>query len=482
MPLAGLPSRSLFQLPGTDTRGFRRGQLHLRESFPKLVGMQSLRDARKQAWLSCARLSLATTHIAIIVFVLSLVIYAFSAQGSPTAYNLTQAGEVARVSISVAERGAFSDPFSSLPTGSTAHVAPAYVFVYAAVAKLFGEGRAGAITLRFLNLGFLALQLALLPVLSERLGLGVLPGMCAAVFGMIVQPYRVLPGWESLFTGALMLVLCVLTLRYFKSPRDWQHSALLGFLWGIALLASPQCVLLLFAWSHIAAMENSPEQLARARRAMVVVVAGVALACLPWLLRNYQRFHAVFFVRDNFGLELFTSNNACAQPTLLENINSLCHFKTHPNPNPDIAGELMDKGEIQFNREKLQQALAWISANPRAFASLTGRRILKFWFPYLGNLRYAIPTGLLTILSFAGLAMMFRNHRRAALLLGSTFLLYPLVHYVVQFEARYRYPIFWATFLAAGYAVIEIVRWLGKAPQANVSTPNRQDEMVAVSK
>ena len=76
--------------------------------------------------------------------------------------------------------------------------------------------------------------------------------------------------------------------------------------------------------------------------------------------------------------------------------------------------------------------------------------------------------------------MMFRNHRRAALLPGSTLLLYPLVHYVVQFEARYRYPIFWATFLAAGYAVIEIVRWLGKTPQANA--PNRQDEMVAVSK
>lgn len=394
--------------------------------------------------------SLSTPHIALAIFSLSFAIYAFSPQGSPTSHSLTQAGEVARVSISVAERGTFTDPFYSLPTGFTAHVAPAYVFVYAAVAKVFGEGRAGAIALWSFNVGFLALQLALLPVLSEELGLGVLPGICAAVLGVIVQPYRVLPAWESLFTGALIVLLCVLTLPYFKSPRDWQHSALLGFLWGVAILASPQCVLLLFAWPHIAAMGNSPEQLARARRAMLVVVAGAAIACLPWFIRNYQRFHTVFFIRDNFGLELFTSNNACAQPTLLENFNSRCHFKTHPNPNPDISGELIDKGEIQFNREKLHQALAWISANPRAFASLTGRRILRFWFPYLGSLRYAIPTGALTILSFVGLAMMFRNHRRAALTLGSTLLLYPLVHYVVQFEARYRYPIFWATCLAAG--------------------------------
>jgi hypothetical protein len=419
--------------------------------------------------------SLSTTNIAIIVFVLSFLIYAFSPQGRPETYKLNQAGEVARVSVSVAERGTFADPYSSLPTGFTAHVAPAYVFVYAAVAKAFGMGRAGAIALWSLNIGFLALQFALLPALSERLRLGVLPGVLAAAFGVIVQPYRVLPLWESLFTGTLMILLCVLTLPYFESPGDWQHSVLLGFLWGIMILANPQCVLLLFAWPHFAAMRNSREQLARARRAMLVVLAGAAVACLPWFIRNYQRFNAVFFVRDNFGLELYTSNNSCAQPTLLENINSRCHFQTHPNPNPEIAGELMDKGEIQFNREKLHQALNWISANPRAFASLTWRRFVRFWFPYLGGFRYAIPTGILTVFSFVGLVLMFWNqsgiNRRAALILGAPLLLYPLVHYFVQFEARYRYPIFWATFLPAAYAVLQCVNWLRKVPQ-----PNRNEE------
>ena len=235
-------------------------------------------DVSKETSLSSECRSLSTTHLAIIIFSLSFVIYAFSPQGSPSAYNLTQAGEVARVAISVADRATFGDPFSSLPTGFTAHVAPAYVLFYAAVAKLFGEDRAGAVALWSLNVGFLALQFALLPVLSDRLGLGVLPGIFAAMFGVIVQPYRVLPLWESLFTGALMVVLCVITLPYFKSPRDWQHSVLLGFLWGIAILASPQCVLLMFAWPYVAAMGNSPEQWARARRAMLVVIAGAAFA------------------------------------------------------------------------------------------------------------------------------------------------------------------------------------------------------------
>jgi hypothetical protein len=430
-------------------------------------------DAATQTSLSLVGRSLTTTRLAIIIFTLSFLIYGFSSQGSPATYNLVQPGELARVAMSVAERGTFADPFASLPTGFTAHVAPAYVFLYAAVAKLFGAGRWGAIALWSLNVGFLALQFALLPVLSDRLGLGVLPGVCAAVLDVIVQPYRVLPLWESLFTGVLMVVLCVLTLPYFQSPRDWQHSFVLGFLWGIAILASPQCVLLMFAWPCVAAIENSPAQWARARRAMVVVVAGAALACVPWFIRNYQRFHGVFFVRDNFGIELATSNNACAQPTLLENINSKCHSKTHPNPNPDLAGEVMDKGEIQFNREQLQQGLAWILSNPRAFAWLTGRRFVRFWFPYLGGFRYAIPTAILTVLSFAGLAIMFRNNRRAAWILASTLLSYPLVHYVVQFEARYRYPILWATFLPAAYAISETARWMRRAPQANLSSAKR---------
>jgi hypothetical protein len=146
----------------------------------------------------------------------------------------------------------------------------------------------------------------------------------------------------------------------------------------------------------------------------------------------------------------------------------------------------MDKGEINFNREKLHQAMAWISANPQAFASLTRRRFVRFWFPYLGGLRYAIPTGILTVFSLVGLALMFWNqsgaNRRAALMLAAPLLLYPLVHYVVQFEARYRYPIFWATFLPASYAILECVNWLRKAQETDVNALKQRDELVSSSK
>ena len=398
-------------------------------------------------------------HLSLLIFTVTYVLYAFSAQGNPPSFEMPRAGEVVRVALSVARSGEFADPYNSFPTGPTAHPAPGYVLVFAAVAKVFGEGYAGAIVLWALNLAFLALQLALLPVLSERLGLGVLPGVLAAAFGAIFQPYRVLPEWETLLVGAWLVVLCVLTVPYFRAPASWKHSLLLGFLWGMALLTNPLCVLLLLAWPHFASSGNAPGERSRARRAMLVVLAGAALVCLPWVVRNYRQFHSIFFIRNNFGLELAVSNNPCARPTLLENIVSGCHRSTHPNPNPALAAQIFEKGEMAYNREQMRAATGWIRANPRAFAWLTLRRFWRFWFPYLTGLRYAIPSAVLTALSLLGLAIMYRRRRRAALILGSTLVLYPLIHYLVQFEARYRYPIYWATLLLAGYAVMEAARW-----------------------
>jgi hypothetical protein len=402
----------------------------------------------------------STTQFTILLFAACALVYAISPQGRPQP-DLLQWGEVTRVALNVAERGTFGDPFQSLPTGATAHTAPAYVLLFAAVAKLFGTGRAGASVLWALNIGFLALQLALLPILSEYLGLGVQPGILAALLAVLIQPYRILIQWESIFTGAILVVLCILIMDSLRRRRDWRHLVLLGFGWGVAILASPQCVLLLLVWPFVAAGENPPsEQWRKASRILLVVLGGAAATCLPWFIRNYQRFQAVFFVRDNFGLELYVSNNPCAQPTMLGNLVSGCHTRTHPNPNPDIAGEIIDKGEVQFNGDRLRRALAWIESNPRPFAWLTAQRFVRYWFPYLASYRYAIPTGIVTVFSWVGLALMFRRQRLGFWLFSSTLLVYPLVHYVVQFEARYRYPIFWATFVPAAYAILEIVRLL----------------------
>src|SRR5580693_5297451 len=119
------------------------------------------------SWKKIAR-DLSLTQLTILIFAASFLAYAVSPQGRPAFFDLSHGAEITRVALTLARQGDFAHPYFALPTGPTAHAAPAYVFLFALVAKLFGIGWTGAAILWTLNVGFLALQLALLPVLSSR--------------------------------------------------------------------------------------------------------------------------------------------------------------------------------------------------------------------------------------------------------------------------------------------------------------------------
>jgi len=65
------------------------------------------------------------------------------------------------------------------------------------------------------------------------------------------------------------------------------------------------------------------------------------------------------------------------------------------------------------------------------------------------------------------------------LLFAATLAVYPLIHYVVQFEARYRYPIFWATLIPAAYALNRIFQ-LGNQAGEKESSAQAESELLSV--
>jgi len=82
-------------------------------------------------------------------------------------------------------------------------------------------------------------------------------------------------------------------------------------------------------------------------------------------------------------------------------------------------------------------------------------RVVQFWFGPVDDAVAALGIGLVTLLSAAGAWRAFpvlSADRRAALLVP--FLLYPLVYYVVGFEARYRQPLDGLALLLAASAFI----------------------------
>lgn len=396
-------------------------------------------------------------HWCVVVFAVSFLVMALLPEARLTDFEVPNAAEPVRVARSLAADGTFANPFASLPTGSTAHVAPVYPFLYSLVLRGLGTGHAALQVMWALNLGLLALQMALLPLLSHRLKFGVLPGIIAAGSGTFSLHAPVDTRWECFLAGALLL------LAFLGSERSLAHgkvywSCAIGVLWGILILTQPVMVPLLAAWllcSFAFAASGGRPKIA-SRSALIVAVALVTVS--PWIVRNYVRFGTFIFVRDCLGLDLYTSNYPCVAPTLQETMRSGCHARTNPNTSRDVSAQLLAAGEPQYNSTRLHAALAWIDHNRGRFLALTFRRFRLFWFPDLERQWEAVLVWGVTVLSFVGIRLMGKKSRVASALIITAWLVFPLIYYVSTYDPRYRYPIYWTSLLPAGYAAGEVGR------------------------
>jgi hypothetical protein len=110
-------------------------------------------------------------------------------------------------------------------------------------------------------------------------------------------------------------------------------------------------------------------------------------------------------------------------------------------------------GELAFNEERKQEAVRWIKDNPGEFARLTFQRALHFWFPAGRNAAHGAVLALLTLMAWAGLAILWRGGNAAFPIVAAVWLTYPLTYYVIQWSSRYRLPIDWSLLLCAGVAL-----------------------------
>ena len=392
---------------------------------------------------------------------MAFLAYAFATRRVLDWMAIPQGVETMHIAQSLVLTGRFAGAFSTQPVGApyTAYLAPVYPTFVSLILRVFGTGLASLTVLWVANLFFLSTQLALLPLLSERLGLGLGAGTAAAALGIVLLPYKLDLEWECLLAGMLIVLACLLLLAAFQKPRSRIAYVGVGLLWGLAMLTNPLSIILLALWL-VAILADATRG---TRRALVVsavlVCLGAAATCAPWVVRNRLRLGGFIFVRNGIGLFLSVSNNDCAQPSLLASLRAGCDAVTHPNLNPALDAELARVGEYRFDRQEFRQAAAWIAAHPRKFGWLTAQRVALFWFPGKGAsaLRQSSwPVWILTLLSVAGIVRMWRRNRAAMRILAWPLLFYPLIYYVMEFEPRYRDPILWITLLLAAYATLQI--------------------------
>ncbi len=396
--------------------------------------------------------------------------------------------EMEQLAMNLAESGTLGNPYR-VPTGPSAHHAPVYPTLLAAIFHLWGYGSTAAWAMVLMNVTFASLQYALLPLLARIARLRIVPAVAAALVGAAV-PFRVLTEarWETTL-AALVAVLAVMVSLWWGRNGLPSHgrAVAVGAAWGVALLTAPSLLpvfLLIVLWQALSSsLAHWRPRLSRL--ALLLTAAAVVLA--PWTVRNYRALGGLVFVRSNFGIEFSVSNHDAAYVMAKDNnLIGLPHnyfHQNHPFSSRAHALRVQRVGEIAYNRERLAHALAWCRARWERFMELTRGRFWTFWVmptrtqPWKDALLQPV-----TVLGLAGLAIVWRRDRRVGAVFLAVLLGYPLVYYLVQTDSRYRYPVDWVLLLLASYSAAAVAARLhvGRAPDTPSRSPTPNENIPSI--
>jgi len=357
--------------------------------------------------------------------------------------------EMPAIARNLVQHGVYGDAFRSLKTGPTANNPPLYPLFLALCMRLFRKTELATLVIFAGNILVNALVPALLPRISLVLLGALAPGIIGG--GLSIATSRLIPPWESNYTQLGLILFCLLTARLVRS-RGYRilTGAAAGIALGVLFLLSQVVLLFAIAWIGFLLI-SQPSRGRGALRFLTALAVTAILVNLPWLIRNYGLW-GEFVSRTNLGQTLYASNNNCAEPSLSREMLSGCHPATHPESSAIEAAILQSIGEPAYDRLKTAQALQWMRSHPRRFFRLTGARIAEFWFPPVLPPRYSVyMIWAVTILSIPGFVLMFLRRIPVAFFIGTVFLIFPLLYYVVVSDIRYRVPILWLSSLSAGY-------------------------------
>lgn len=341
----------------------------------------------------------------------------------------TEASNIAR---SLAAGNGFSSPFGA-DTGPTAWLTPVYPYLLAGVFKLFGIASAASVVVAA-GLNELFSALTIFPVfrIGERIGgrrLGTTAAWLWAVYPLSISlAYEWL--WYSSLSTLLIAWTLWATLAIVDSERigNWIGY---GCLWGLGLLTNATAMSLVpfvFAWLFLR------KRTASATKLPALALACVAVACAPWVARNYRAFHGFLPLRSNLGCEVW-----------------MLHAQGTVDPAADAA-MFRQLGELAYCRQRGAEALQILKDDPGAALYRSGGQFLKTWTGSEHPLRALAQAtwrvkGALTLftglsaLALWGLLALIAGRSDARWPIACHLLVFPLVYYVAGTGFQYRLPI-----------------------------------------
>jgi hypothetical protein len=380
----------------------------------------------------------------------------------PAVFGFGPGWETVAIAREFARTGAYANPFQSGASGATAVIAPLFPLYLAALIKLLGDTPAFAFVAIVAAVIAQAFHAALLPRVSLLFFGNAGPGIVAGLFSAFA--FRLMPQWDAAFTACGLLLFIL-----YANPLTWRATAFSGVAAGLLLLTNPATILISGPWMVYL---GSRKPLWRHSSFTRVAGFGVAvfLTALPWMLRNASTL-GTFSVKDNFGMTVYASNNDCAKSSLAASGANGCYDAMHPNSSLQELLILNRLGESRYDSVRTGDTFRWIRSHPGAFARLTVRRMLDFWFPppawpLYSTLTIWVATGL----AAPGLILLICRKIPVSLYIIAVAAAYPLLYYVVVSDVRYRYPLLWLSLLCAGYLLSDLAGTLSRRLQRHRTT------------
>lgn len=361
------------------------------------------------------------------------------------------------IARSLALHGTFADPYL-LPTGPTAHTAPGYPLLLGLIFLIFGTGFTGEVMNRIASAVVCSVQYALLPRVAVALAL---PRFTGAIAGLLaaLAPYKgyIEGGRDSVDQPYVALALVLLFLH---TCAVWNgktgSSVVRGLWWGLAALLSP--VLGLVFAAVVAYEIVAMRQPLKYWGGLAPLVAAFVAIQAPWVLRNWVELHAFVPSRSNFGLEFRISNGADSFALAEDNVSHGVLGRDHPGLSESEARRVAGQGEIAYNRAEMTAALREIRRDPAHFLSLTVERIVRFWLAPSRRFKTTATATTITLVGLLGLWLL--PPAPGVRLTWLILLVYPLIYYVVEVDARYTYPLAWIFITPAVHVAILAIRKL----------------------
>jgi len=355
--------------------------------------------------------------------------------------------EPSHIAWALASGLGYSAPWPNTPILPTAQQPPLYPALVAGIFKLTGVY---TYTSLWLALGLNAIFSALTAILILRIGrrdFGSVTGMLAAWTWScwLYEAAVSIRLWESSL-AALCLMIGFLLLPDLAETLKWKPWLLFGALTGVAALINTTLLAVfpfIWLWLWI-----SYRRRGRSCNTMLLASVGVCvLVLLPWTIRNYQVFHRLMPVRDNFGLELWVGIEL--GPGRPKPVITRLFPHDFPLSDPTEYNRL---GELTFMESRMRLATQYILQNPRDYLEMVTIRCGRFWSEPGG----LPPWWMISALAWLGAALAIARKGMAVAPYVVALVTFPVVYYITHTFPTYRHPIEPVILLLAAYSLVSV--------------------------